>query len=372
MNRFPFGRRFWASAFALLALALVADQWRVRGRAELVAEAAGASDEHLPLPAVEVPRRLLVLAPHPDDVLLAAGLIQRTLAAGGEARVVDLTCGDGKSPFAIRFLKRKGFREDPNDAINYGLYRPTEDQKSVADLGLNPSKHLTFLGYPDGGLWEILQRSKKENPEAYRSGNTGAEAVPYANALRPGAPYTGDSILTDLASVLSEFKPDLLVLPHPNDHHRDHAATWYFGTEALALLPELIPTTRVLVPFDFHSGDLPHSLKRKFRMRPTRETPSPTNWQELELSPAEYEAKLLATSRYTSQMAWEHPFLPEYQGHISYMYGYVARNELFGEVQSVIHDEGFRRSIEMKALPARVGAVIGNVFTDLGRHLFGK
>jgi GlcNAc-PI de-N-acetylase len=46
--------------------------------------------------AIDTGERLLVIAPHPDDETLGtAGLLQRVLARGGQARLVVLTAGDG-------------------------------------------------------------------------------------------------------------------------------------------------------------------------------------------------------------------------------------------------------------------------------------
>ncbi len=319
---------------------------------------------------IAIPKRLLVLAPHPDDAMLAAGLITRTLAQGGAAQVIDLTCGDGNSPLAVAYVKRKGFRPTEVDGVNYGYWRQREDQAAVAELGLG-SEQLVFLGYPDSGLWKILHPKPEATPSPYRSRNTHASEVPYLNAATPGAPYLKASVLSDLRRLIQAFAPDLLVLPHPNDHHPDHAATWYFGNEALAASGLDLAGVRILAPFDFYAGDLPHSLKRDFRMRPTRQPPSPTEWQELELTDAEFEAKVRMTDHYRSQMAWEHPLEKEYRGKISYMYGYVARNELYGRVLETREDPGYSRRVEQKALPSRVTAIIGNLFTDLGRRLFG-
>lgn len=88
----------WAERVALLLLALTL--WAfINGRFVFAYyHALLTSWRTKDLPLLEGPRpgeHLLLLAPHPDDeVLAAAGLIRRTLEAGGRVSVVYLTSGD--------------------------------------------------------------------------------------------------------------------------------------------------------------------------------------------------------------------------------------------------------------------------------------
>src|SRR5262245_52083561 len=67
-----------------------------------------------PPPDVSYDTRLLVVAPHPDDEVLAAGgLMQHVLAAGGQVRVVYLTNGDGYRD-GVRLEEREA-RPKPKD-----------------------------------------------------------------------------------------------------------------------------------------------------------------------------------------------------------------------------------------------------------------
>ncbi len=322
------------------------------------------------VPDMPTPQRLLVLAPHPDDVMLSAGLILHTLKAGGQVRVVDLTSGDGKNPINIQYVKRSGFRADPNDVINYGYYRQKEDQRAVQHLGLDPGA-ITVLGYPDGGMWEILQRGNRGDARPVKSANTGATAVPYWTALSPHAPYVMENVVSDIARVMVEFQPDLITMTHPNDHHPDHAATYYYGLKAMELAGLADKQIPIFLPFDIYASDLPKNLKRNYRQKvPQHSIPSPTEWFNLEMTPEEEQAKIDLTVEYSSQYAWEHPFEHNYRGTLSYMFGYVGVNELFGTVTEVHDDPSFRKKITQHLAVSRGVALIGNVFTDFFRRVF--
>lgn len=86
---------------------------------------------------VVVPARedvdVLIIAPHPDDeVLLAAGVIARTLAEGRKAAVIVVTSG--------------GYTCERNGAL-----RESETVAALQALGM-AEKDVHFLGYPDGYL----------------------------------------------------------------------------------------------------------------------------------------------------------------------------------------------------------------------------
>ena len=316
------------------------------------------------------PSRLLVLAPHPDDVMLSAGLIIHTLKAGGQVRVVDLTSGDGKNPINIQFVKRMGFRVDSNDVINYGYYRQQEDQKAVQHLGLDPSA-LTVLGYPDGGMWEILERGNRGDPRPVKSLNTGVSEVPYTTALSPHASYVMDSVVSDIARVMTEFQPDLITMTHPNDNHPDHAATYYYGIKAMEVAGLSSKQIPIFLPFDIYASDLPKKLERGYRQKvPHHSIPSPTHWFNTELTAEEEEAKIDLTLDYSSQYAWEHPFEQGYRGTRSYMFGYVGVNELYGTITEAHEDAGFRKHLNEHLTLSRGAAVAGNVFADFFHRIF--
>jgi LmbE family N-acetylglucosaminyl deacetylase len=333
----------------------------------LLVMSVGARADGPQFPAIRIPERLMVLAPHPDDILNASGLAQRVLSRGGQVRVVDMTCGDGDSPIARAYIHRQGFVVSPNPFLNYAYFRQLEDQAAAQILGYGP-QNLFFLGYPDGGMWEILQRGLKNDPRPVKGRHSGMTAVPYSNAVSPGSPYTAENVIRDLSGLMGNYRPDMVVMPHPNDNHLDHAATWYFGNQAIDAAGLDRRTTSVHTVFDIYAGDLPVKLNRKNWQRPTRKTASKTTWSELLLTPGEMEGKIQAIKQYRSQTIWEHPFLKEYDGTDSYLFGYVTQNELFGTVTDVKHDEKARQALERKAMLQRGIGLVGNVVEDYFRR----
>lgn len=136
-------------------------------------------------------RRVLVLAPHPDDETLATGgLIQRALAAGAQVRVVFVTDGED-NPWPQRVLERR-WRLAAADRARWAARRRAEALAALACLGASASS-VVFLRFPDQGLTSLLLSG-------------GAEVV---------------SVLT---AELTAWRPTLVVAPAPADRHPDHNA----------------------------------------------------------------------------------------------------------------------------------------------------
>lgn len=95
---------------------------------------------HARVPSLARPEagRLLVVAPHPDDEVLAAGgLIARLAASGTEVTVLSLT--DGEAAYG------------PRHARDMAARRPGEAQRGLERL-LGASPRIIRMGLPDGGL----------------------------------------------------------------------------------------------------------------------------------------------------------------------------------------------------------------------------
>lgn len=108
--------------------------------------------------------RLLVLAPHPDDEVIACGgLIAQHLRENRKVRIVIATNG----------AEQGG-----------GASREDESRRGVATLG--EGAELDFLGFPDRGL--------------------------------------DDGVSDRLRDVLRSFRPDLILVPSPIEIHPDHVA----------------------------------------------------------------------------------------------------------------------------------------------------
>nr|WP_283809079.1 PIG-L family deacetylase [Tumebacillus amylolyticus] len=175
------------------------------------------------------PKRLLVIAPHPDDASLAAvAMIRQTQNSGGQVRIVVMTNGDGFRGAAAQLFGIK--HPDGADMRRLGEIRQREELQAAARMGLS-QRDVTFLGYPDAGLHRLWLTYW--NPTKPFQAMNGSSAVPYLNAYHPHAPYCGLSVVNDLRKLLDEYRPTDVLYPDPHDVHRDHWATSAFTQYAL-------------------------------------------------------------------------------------------------------------------------------------------
>ncbi len=124
-------------------------------------------------------RRLLVIAPHPDDEAVAAwALMRRLRARGATVEVLVVSDGGASHPGSQRWPRPRLVAE-----------RRRETRRVLRPIGITPLA-IRFLGLPDGGL--------------------GAPASRLPHALR--------------RALLSRRAPDLIIAPIAEDAHEDHAA----------------------------------------------------------------------------------------------------------------------------------------------------
>jgi LmbE family N-acetylglucosaminyl deacetylase len=163
--------------------------------------------------------RIVIIAPHPDDEVLACGgLIQQALALGDSVWVVYVTCGDGSWPSAWRVTGN--LFPGPKDYLELGRARIEEAKAGAKILGLDTT-HLIFLGFPDGELDRLVfEHHFDEVP--VQSSHTRTSGNPYGSAR---SIYTGGAIVNDLYQQIARHRADRIFLPHPLDAHTDHWAT---------------------------------------------------------------------------------------------------------------------------------------------------
>lgn len=262
--------------------------------------------------------RLLVLAPHPDDeVLGCGGIIQQAVAMGVPVHVVFLTYGDNNQWSFLVYRKRPVL--SPKGVQRMGLVRHDEAVVAAQRLGLAPGD-LTFLGYPDFGTLQMWISRWGDRPP-FTSMLTRVTAVPYANALRPGASYMGEEILRDLTAVLRAFKPTKVFVSHPSDHMPDHQALYLFTQVALwdlqtemrpAVYPYLVHFRRWPRPRGYH----PQTI-----LEPPAGLQSVVIWQSHSLSPEEVKRKYAAIQAHRTQYAYSR----------RYLLSFIRPNELFSD-----------------------------------------
>ena len=152
------------------------------------------------LPDMPQPRqsdRILVIAPHPDDEsLCCAGILQRAHANGAAVGVVWITAGDSFLFDAL--VVERSLRPRGAPSRRLGAQRLLEAHAAANELGV-PRTAQFVLGYPDRGLSALIADYYRA---PYLSPYTAVSAVPYADALSPGASYTGEHLEGDLERVL--------------------------------------------------------------------------------------------------------------------------------------------------------------------------
>jgi LmbE family N-acetylglucosaminyl deacetylase len=266
--------------------------------------------------------RILVLAPHPDDEVLAAGgLVQQAIAKGLPVKVVFLTNGDNNE-FAFLFFS-KAFTLDAHSAVYAGQTRAFEALRAGRELGLEGSEE-TFLGYPDFGTLEMW-KNRWGDAEAFRSMFSEQNQVPYWFAHTPGAPYNGESVLSDLSEVLADFKPTKVFVSHPADTNPDHVAYDLFLRTALWDLKDTVKADVYSYLTHYGQWPQPRGLLFDAPHEPPAKLDEAGRWVVLPLEPDQVKKKLDAIKRHKTQ----------YGASKAYLDSYMRANELFDRVQDI-------------------------------------
>ncbi len=272
---------------------------------------------------LEGARRLLIVAPHPDDETIGSGgLVQAALARGLQVRVVILTNGDGQ---ALAPLALEGhLMTRPRDYISDGIRRQSESLSALSRLGL-PAGDVYFLGYPDSQLSALWLNDWDKNCPLLGK-RTHATSSPYPITFDPASLYCGSSLLNDLHDILNEYRPDLVIIPHPNDEHPDHRAASEFTMMAIALDESQNPGERLAVyGYLVHYGFYPRPRgwhRDRYLLPPTPLSGPGNSWYNLELSPEQIQTKEAAIRDYATQMRLLMTFLPSF----------VRRNEIYEQI----------------------------------------
>lgn len=271
-------------------------------------------------PRVDVPEpregveRVLVIAPHPDDeVLGAGGAIAQFISGGHQVLVVFITNGDANTA-AKRFFTWNPLNR-AEDYRSLGYRRMKEAARATSILGVR-ADHLLFLGYPDQGLL-YLWTTNMAKGAPYNSPYTQADHPFYLNSFNPEASYTGEDLLGDLITIVSQYRPTVVYVPHPKDGHPDHYASARFAEEALAAVP-IDPEVRYYL-VHAASWPSPSHLIPDARLLPPLDLVEFWEWKELDLSEEIVELKLEAVRAYSSQRLTNGRFLASF----------VRENELY-------------------------------------------
>jgi N-acetyl-1-D-myo-inositol-2-amino-2-deoxy-alpha-D-glucopyranoside deacetylase len=258
--------------------------------------------------------RILVVAPHPDDEVIApGGLTATAIASGAQVRTVVVTAGDGFKK-AARLIS--GGPLSPAVFRKLGTLRFPETQASFEALGV-PVGDRVYLGYGDASVMAMWDEGWDTSVVA----RNGCTSTPYPFAYTHDAPYRGASLAADLERVIEEYDPTAIVYPDPDDNHPDHWATAAFVDYVL----ESRGYAGGRYTYLAHYGHYPYPwayLPNAYLRPPSGLVDRGTVWHDLTLTDAAREAKAAALSRHRSQLRIPHMYV--------YLRSFLRRNELFG------------------------------------------
>ena len=197
--------------------ALVGEGLGVQGRFCTVAPELELYVFSQPSPITE---KIMILAPHADDAELAAfGLY----SSSDKVSIVTLTQGE----IEAEYYQRLGLSSTQAAQLK-GRLR-SWDSMAIPLWGGVPQANCVQLGYYCMQLPSMAQQP--DVPFASKqSGEADIRSVRQHNPLQLPADATGEptwcNLVADLAECLMHFKPDVVVMPHPElDPHADHIAT---------------------------------------------------------------------------------------------------------------------------------------------------
>ncbi len=172
-------------------------------------------------------KKVLVLAPHPDDAEIAAF----GLYAGSNATIVTVTSGNaGDANYKDNF-------PDPAEHYLFKGYIRAVDSVTIPWQGGIPPERSYNLGYFDARLATMHAKPNEVVPEMYGPND---DVAPYRRAnvgrMIPNGPRENrwSYLVEDLVAVLKKVKPGIVVMPYPQlDTHADHQFVSVAAVEAL-------------------------------------------------------------------------------------------------------------------------------------------
>ena len=244
----------------------------------------------------------MIVAPHPDDEVLAAGgVIAAVLNSSDRSQIRVIVATNGDASYATAFFHGSHFITKENFK-RQAVMRQQESLKALASLGLD-AEHVYFWGFPDRGL-ASLWKSHWDNEPPYRSSTTGYDhSVQALNS--PLLPFTRASLDVLFRDELIEFRPTTIIMPHPQDRHSDHSALAGFTLHAIKHyhLDSHLPLPLLLAYWMWNrtkpwlTGTRPHDIAQLS----AEADPANVNIRRLRMSPAIHEQKARALQCYPSQ-----------------------------------------------------------------------
>jgi hypothetical protein len=181
-----------------------------------VAIEAGAASLRVFANRLDLAKRILIVAPHPDDAEIASF----GLYSGRNASIVTVTSGNaGDANYADDF-------PDMAEQYLFKGYIRAVDSVTVPWQGGIPPERCLNLGYFDARLKTMHGKPNEIVPELY---GPNTDVAPYRRAnvsrlvSKTSGPNRWSNVVDDLLEVLKKVKPQIIVMPYPQlDTHADH------------------------------------------------------------------------------------------------------------------------------------------------------
>lgn len=176
----------------------------------------------LPQISFESSDRILIIAPHPDDEILAnSSVIMKGKKAGSSIKIMFVTYGEHNTSTLIK----KYIFPLPFMSNHLADVRHEEAINAARILGLD-EKDLIFLGFPDFGTLKIWVNHFDNKP--YVEGLNFHDRVFQKGAYKENVPFTANDELKLFEEIILSYKPTKIFFPSTFDLNPDHRATGLF------------------------------------------------------------------------------------------------------------------------------------------------
>src|SRR5262249_32176460 len=153
-------------------------------------------------------------------------------------------------------------------------------------------------GFPDGGLCRLMSNYWSDRAIAYRSPFTRLDRPPRADIVVPATEYRGEDLTQELARIIDDFRPTMIVVPRRADQHPDHCASWFFVIDALSDVERVRPAIHPeILTYVVHWDDWPFEDVSGALPPPSGLSGGAGGWIRLPLTPQEAALKRSALTR---------------------------------------------------------------------------